>query len=357
MLTDTLERMRRDAHLPDINGERCVHAVCAEATCRACLEACPHGAWVFDEDSLGIDTAACDGCGRCIPVCPTGALWFTEPIKPARRRERGSLVAFAACSPSGVQKGDGQIPCLHAIGLGDLLELARVGVRRLVVAQGTCDDCPRASGSAPHLKQTLDTVNRLLESRGAPPLTLKRRDAEGWQRHLTHDTDPESGPAIGRRNFFRLAATKVVAETTQATSAPDCPAFVPPASRLPAPSEGAESLYPWVPTIEAMSCNGCHACVRICPTGALNFATEPDRYVLDAAACTACRLCENVCQAGAVSLTALVSQTQSEFPLESARCRACGTTFHVPQGHPPANGLCRICGRTNHYKKLFQVFP
>lgn len=365
-LADTLGRLRPGGRLPEIDAERCVHSVCADATCRACVDACPRGAWVFDDDALGLDTTACDGCGICVPACPTHSIWFADPRRPARRLERGALVAFAACAASGVKDGDGLIPCLHALGLGDLLALAKAGVRRLVAARGACETCPDGGGSAPRLAQTLETVNRLLESRGAPPMTLVHRDAAMWHRHLTRDTDPETGPTVGRRNFFRLAATKIVAEASQVTRQPECPTVPSPGTLLPpAPEATSEDrqalypapLYPYVPAIDAGRCTGCHACVRICPHQALTFQPEPLAYRIDAANCTACGLCRDVCEADAVSIAALAPQTQSGVPLASARCHACGQPFNLPEGRLPENGLCRICGKTNHYGRLFQVLP
>ncbi|WP_284189035.1 4Fe-4S binding protein, partial [Zoogloea oryzae] len=57
-----------------VDETRCVHRLAAVARCRACVDACPTGAWTMQPDGLDFDPARCDGCGLCVPACPPGAL-------------------------------------------------------------------------------------------------------------------------------------------------------------------------------------------------------------------------------------------------------------------------------------------
>ena len=59
------------------------------------------------------------------------------------------------------------------------------------------------------------------------------------------------------------------------------------------------------PTIDPTRCTGCHACIDLCPTGALAEVNAkavlayPDR-------CTYCTACEDVCPEGAIALPFIV---------------------------------------------------
>ena len=51
--------------------------------CALCVEACPYGARIFDEEQLVavVKEALCQGCGVCTSICPNGAAFlqgFTE---------------------------------------------------------------------------------------------------------------------------------------------------------------------------------------------------------------------------------------------------------------------------------------
>lgn len=364
MLTDSLERMQRQARLPDVAESWCVHSVCREAECRACVEACPHGAWLFDEDSLAIDTALCDGCGRCVPACPMGALTLAEFGTPVTRTLRsGDVVALASCESAGTAAGEGTIACLHALGLGALLDVRQAGTARLVVAQGACAECPRGRGAGLRLEESVAALNRLLESRGAAVMDLVHILAAEWDVLRREEVVPDVGPSVGRRDFLRLTAARVVTETAQVIAPQpdaDAPApLVPPAARLPQPAgaagEAPAALYPFVPEIDPETCTGCHSCVRVCLFGALRFDPHSISYRLDPAYCVGCRLCLDVCPTDAMRLEPEGGLRQTRVALESMRCTSCGVTVYMPLGRLPETRECRICQQNDHYRKLFQV--
>lgn len=54
-------------------------ALCAG--CGVCVDECPSGAIMLDDDVALVAPALCDGCGACVEICPTGALTqVAEPV-------------------------------------------------------------------------------------------------------------------------------------------------------------------------------------------------------------------------------------------------------------------------------------
>ena len=74
MLKDLCDDIEREIALPKLFGERCVHALSATASCKACVDVCPEDAWLLDDEALGLDTERCDGCGLCAAACPERAI-------------------------------------------------------------------------------------------------------------------------------------------------------------------------------------------------------------------------------------------------------------------------------------------
>ncbi|MGB5472166.1 MAG: 4Fe-4S binding protein [Gammaproteobacteria bacterium] len=339
------------ATLPTVIAERCVHTLVTQASCRACMDACPVNAWVMDEESLGIDTEACDGCGLCASACPQGAIIPHQANLPVLSGSRTS--ALFACEKAGVNGKDGIIPCLHALGLQDLLQLYRSGMRRLCVATGDCASCIR--GGVLQLPDLLEQLTGMLESRNLATITLQVADREEWNQQSQNAKQSFSGPAISRRAFFRKAATSSMTVWMDVTRPAEERAFAPPGKLLPRTSRN--DVVPFSPRIDSTKCNGCNACARLCPQGAIALYSSEDilQYRLDAECCTGCDICVDVCDQKAVCVDHWSSQVQFELPLTAHRCRACGVPFHQPSIKTSSCDLCAVCSKTNHARNLFQV--
>lgn len=346
-------RLDCDILLPEVAADRCVHSRLAQASCRSCIEACPTGAWIIDDERLGIEAARCDGCGLCIPACPEGAI--VPDIAPARYRLDGGWIGFAACSRAALAgdgaTGEGLLPCLHRLGLAALLDLYRQGVRTLLLCRGDCPNCPRGGGRP--LEQALNAVNALLADRALAPLTTSNLAQAEWTRQRNAARAAHRPTGMGRRAFF---SGLVGAVTDPVTALADHPnpgwsAFIPPGRMIPRPEGSRLALF--APRIDPHRCTGCDACARICPHLALTVT--PDAYRLDPDGCTGCGSCTDLCAASAVRIHPLDPDPQTHLPLYGASCRACGLPFHRPSKSQDAKPLCPICERHNHNQHLFLV--
>ena len=306
--------------LPTVIAERCVHTQLTQASCRACVDACPVKAWVMDDESLGIDIEACDDCGLCASACPQGAI-ISNPVFPVLSENRKS--ALFACEKARVNGKDGIIPCLHTLGLQELLRLYRSGTRRFSVATGDCESCAR--NGALHFPDLLEKLNGLLESRNLATITLQFADQEQWNK----ESQTSSGPVLSRRAFFRKAAASSITVGMDIAGLNEEREFIPPGHILPRTRQN--DVVPFTPRIDPTKCNGCHACASLCPQGAIALLSNEDsslHYQLDAECCTGCVVCVDVCNQNAVSIDLWRSQDQFMLPLTAHQCRACGISFH-----------------------------
>ena len=301
---------------PEVRAELCVLSMSPLASCNACVDACPKGAWTDRDEGLGLDTDLCDGCGLCAPACPQEAIEIAA--EPSLRHDRRGVMALAICTRAAKPDDPGRLPCLRMLDWRRLSALRRKGVTRLHVVNEGCDGC-LDSGAATLDEQHALAV-RLWHDRGIEPMEISHHDRAGYRR-LWRRSEPFDGRAFSRRRLFRALADE--------------------------PEEGAVSggLYAHVPCIDDTLCHGCDTCARMCPTDALSISRDENgsAYGVDASACSGCGLCVDVCDVGAVSITAWTRAEQTELRLTETTCPSCDVPFRRPASRVDKGGYCDIC--------------
>jgi Pyruvate/2-oxoacid:ferredoxin oxidoreductase delta subunit len=313
---------------------------------------------VINDEQLGIDTGACDGCDLCIPACPEAAISNSQRAEHAEVHQiDGRPVIFYACEYTGLDAGAAQMPCVHAIGLRDLLHEYRRECRTWVISMGDCDTCPR--GRVQRLTETVQQANRLLQSRELPVMLLLAIEPTRWLALFQESREYRQEPQLGRRDFLFSALRHTLNTAIEAASLADSekPAISSDSPAAWLPATGPNDLFLHSPVIDPARCNGCDACVQLCPHAAIVLERGDNSlcYRIESQQCTGCGICRDSCDQQAIQILSHSTRLQSTVTLAEERCPACEIRYHVPVEQRREDKLCAICARTSHRRHLYQV--
>ena len=334
-----------------VHPERCVHTRFEQAACTACVGACPTSAWQLDDDGLQLNTALCDDCGLCTAACPQEALSLHNPLLAAE--VEGERQVLVACERSGVSAGAGVVACLHSLSVRALARLVAEGMSAIVTASGDCENCSRGAGE--RLERRLQGLTRVLRSRGSDEFKHHAHPASAWQalrQRVGQSTGHSPGHFLERRRFLR-GGLRQITRLAYGVEEVDPQTEPRPVSALL--GGGNRGIAEWRPRLDEETCDGCGACVRLCPTQALRLDDAQGHYEVVPDHCTGCRVCAEVCTNNAITQQPWDDATPYTVTLTPRRCRACGATYRLPKTRTDRDAFCPICGKTNHYRHLYQV--
>jgi NADPH-dependent glutamate synthase beta subunit-like oxidoreductase/coenzyme F420-reducing hydrogenase delta subunit/Pyruvate/2-oxoacid:ferredoxin oxidoreductase delta subunit len=189
-----------------VRAERC-------RACGECVEVCPFDALGLakDDRAVRVDAALCRGCLLCDAVCPTDAL-MSEAWSPTWWSHRLDAIASesdsappwvvvtcarrAASLPSrlnmvGYRVEVVSMPCAGALDAGRLLEIARRGAGRILVAGCEPGHCRFGDGARLGARQ-IDAARSLLALVGVDA----SRITDDWSGDPDHDAIAPSLPRI-----------------------------------------------------------------------------------------------------------------------------------------------------------------
>jgi ferredoxin len=192
-------------------------------------------------------------------------------------------------------------------------------------------------------------LNAALRQRGQRPIVLREVSGASWAALIK---TAGAAQAHSRRDFFRALSQRSAAAVLGAHPLSEGEQKKPPGEYLP---DGDDALMPWVAQLDGTLCVGCHACVQVCPEGAIQYDAEAPAYRLRHRACTGCGLCQDVCEHHAIALRPWTEPKQWALPLVEQRCPRCGVVFDTPAEVSANTRLCWVCAGTRQNQRLYQV--
>lgn len=297
---------------PKVNPQHCVRTRFNGSSCSLCRDACPQGIPELD-GPVSIDFCACSGCLLCSAACPNGAIEPQLTAEEIATVLNLSLPIMLACHIA-AEECHLRTPCLGFVTDEYLLAFQSAISPAVGLNLIHCGSCVNRQSVA-RVRERIDA----LEGKTGLPIAQKVSVVE---RAGDMSFQPET---LGRRDFFTSLTRRLLREASQV--------LAPPVNSREKRISYAEKRLPLRRillhaalkrvsagerqriaelfngnVVRSDACEGCRACTKMCPTGALIENTDRDNdappFTLEPANCTGCGLCVAFCLNKALSLSA-----------------------------------------------------
>ncbi len=365
---DYLERFihRISGAQATVDTPRCLREHSGLSDCHLCVRSCPVASIDLGGGVHVLDH--CTGCGICLTVCPVSAFDVNgsragQLLSQLASLVRGGSELLLSCEKSAdAGSADLIVPCLARMDETLVLGAIALGARKLCLTRGPCRDCPYPE-AMPRYRRMLGRVRAW--ERVLPGCAGRIYEAEEGEKQERKPRAPD------RRAFFtwvRSEGVQLMASFLEdfsrgfqaggfdrGISLPVRNQLLPQLLERLAVRQGEVPYDPEGPFAEVLldefKCNGSLACVRICPTGALQREGGEDtfRLTLDASRCVNCSLCLDACVPNALTYRqglslAVVASRERHVLVEKAygRCGRCEARFLV-SAEAASQLLCPAC--------------
>lgn len=282
-----------------IDTSRCLWMRFCYSSCRRCVDICPHGA-VTLEGGLAVNAELCRGCLLCTSVCPAGALEPNSDFSACLAKLSRVPEPILGCVRT-TECSNATLACLGGLSEEHLLTLSHIITGSVTLNLSHCSDCPNIL-MAVTLKQRLAALSEAGLTSGFSRIVIAESPADICYRDQSLD---RRGFFTSLRSSLFSSAAVILAPHNEVTDRRSEYA----GKRIPtrrvllngvregAPNDlraGIQKRFDTTITIDG-NCTACHACIAICPTGAL-LAEQPDAPpTFDRLLCTGCGLCPEFC--------------------------------------------------------------